>query len=202
MPKIYNMFLFQKNELLQDVHQYKVYKNGVQLTFKQVIEYWQNNSDFRQFYHTILAANDFDAYFWENPPINKQTLHQPYEFVLVNSRALSHIQASKQAFSRYFEDNKNEVVCFENLGKDALLIVPTPLDEKSAFSQISVFVRTAKNEQLQMFWQTVGQEIEKRVSNKNLWVSTSGLGVYWLHVRLDDSPKYYQYQPYKNRLHD
>ena len=32
----------------------------------------------------------------------------------------------------------------------------------------------------------------------HLWVSTSGLGVYWLHVRLDSYPKYYQHAPYKN----
>lgn len=31
----------------------------------------------------------------------------------------------------------------------------------------------------------------------NLWCSTSGLGVYWLHIRLDQYPKYYTYRPYK-----
>ena len=30
-----------------------------------------------------------------------------------------------------------------------------------------------------------------------VWTSTSGLGVYWLHVRLDSRPKYYQHQPFK-----
>ena len=31
-----------------------------------------------------------------------------------------------------------------------------------------------------------------------VWVSTAGAGVSWLHVRLDDRPKYYGYQPYRN----
>jgi hypothetical protein len=39
--------------------------------------------------------------------------------------------------------------------------------------------------------------MEKRLSASPVWLSTSGLGVYWLHVRLDTHPKYYQYQPYK-----
>ncbi|MDF9799652.1 hypothetical protein OKW21_004915 [Catalinimonas alkaloidigena] len=28
-------------------------------------------------------------------------------------------------------------------------------------------------------------------------MSTSGLGVYWLHIRLDSRPKYYQFDPYR-----
>lgn len=31
-----------------------------------------------------------------------------------------------------------------------------------------------------------------------LWVSTSGLGVPWLHVRLDDAPKYYTHRPFRD----
>lgn len=30
-----------------------------------------------------------------------------------------------------------------------------------------------------------------------IWLSTSGLGVYWLHVRLDTRPKYYNHDEYK-----
>ena len=29
------------------------------------------------------------------------------------------------------------------------------------------------------------------------WLSTAGMGVYWLHVRVDSRPKYYRYQGYK-----
>jgi hypothetical protein len=191
------MFQSLKIELLPSIHQYKVYQNNTQLTYQQVIELWQTDSDFRQFYNNILATSVFDAYFWESPPINNDTLHQPYEFVLVNSSALSRIQASKKAFSKYFHQHKNGVVCFENLGKDALLIVPSPLVGTPDFPHLSVFVRNASNEQLQTFWQTIGKQIEQRISDKHLWVSTSGLGVYWLHVRLDDRPKYYQHRLYK-----
>jgi len=29
-------------------------------------------------------------------------------------------------------------------------------------------------------------------------LSTAGMGVYWLHVRLDTRPKYYQHTPYRD----
>jgi len=30
------------------------------------------------------------------------------------------------------------------------------------------------------------------------WLSTSGLGIAWLHVRLDERPKYYTHAPYRS----
>ena len=35
-----------------------------------------------------------------------------------------------------------------------------------------------------------------RLGGKPVWLSTAGLGVGWLHVRLDDRPKYYRHAPY------
>jgi hypothetical protein len=110
---------------------------------------------------------------------------------------LSKVQASKKAFSKYFNEHKHGIVCFENLGKDALLIVPSPIVENLDFPHLSTFVRNATNSQLHAFWQIIGEQIEERLSDKKNWVSTSGLGIFWLHIRLDDRPKYYQYRPYK-----
>ena len=33
--------------------------------------------------------------------------------------------------------------------------------------------------------------------DQNVWLSTSGLGVVWVHVQLDSSPKYYQYASFR-----
>ena len=191
------MFTAKIIQLTNTTHQYQIYQNDATLTYTQVIELWQSNYGFRQFYNNILAESDFNAYFWENPPINNTTIHQPYEFVLVNSSALSRIQATPQAFSKYFDANKNGVVHFENLGKDALLVVPSAMAEAAAYPHLATFVRNTPKQQQQAFWQQVGEQIAHRISNKKIWVSTSGLGVYWLHVRLDDRPKYYQHRPYK-----
>jgi hypothetical protein len=29
-----------------------------------------------------------------------------------------------------------------------------------------------------------------------IWLSTAGMGVAWLHIRLDERPKYYSHKPY------
>lgn len=190
------MFKVKKTELTPTTHQYKIYKNDEQLTYSQVLQLWKTDFDFCLFYNNILTGSDFDAYFWENPPINKSIIHEPYEFVLVNSTTLSRIQPTPKAFSSYFNLNKNGVVHFENLGKDALLVVPSAMAKDTAYPHLAAFVRKAPIKQQQCFWQQVGEQITHRISNHNLWVSTSGLGVYWLHVRLDDRPKYYQYKKY------
>ncbi len=36
-----------------------------------------------------------------------------------------------------------------------------------------------------------------RLNSKPVWLSTAGAGVSWLHVRLDDKPKYYGHAPYR-----
>jgi len=46
---------------------------------------------------------------------------------------------------------------------------------------------------------STARAITARLSDRPLWVSTSGLGVAWLHVRLDARPKYYQYTPYREQ---
>jgi len=39
--------------------------------------------------------------------------------------------------------------------------------------------------------------MQKRINAKRVWLSTAGMGVSWLHVRLDDRPKYYGHRPYR-----
>jgi len=91
---------------------------------------------------------------------------------------------------------------FTNLGGDASLVAPKPLpDGKDAdlspFAHIAAFVRGATLEHTGIVWQMVTQEYLARLSSgKTAWLSTSGLGVYWLHFRIDARPKYYQYKPF------
>ena len=41
------------------------------------------------------------------------------------------------------------------------------------------------------------QAMVQRVGIKPVWLSTAGAGVSWLHVGLDDRPKYYGFGPYR-----
>ncbi|MEM8892222.1 MAG: hypothetical protein AAGD28_29855, partial [Bacteroidota bacterium] len=119
----------------------------------------------------------------------------PYEFVLVNSPSLARVSADRNSFAAKF--NEASVVSFKNLGRDASLIVPCPLDAVTDYPHLASFVRTAPEEQIHDFWKEVSMTYEADLGESPKWLSTSGLGVYWLHVRVDSRPKYYTYSPYR-----
>ena len=48
-----------------------------------------------------------------------------------------------------------------------------------------------------MCLELVGAAMQRRLGAKPVWLSTAGAGVSWLHVRLDDRPKYYGYAPFR-----
>jgi hypothetical protein len=102
-----------------------------------------------------------------------------------------------EAFAEHFRPDRS-VVTFDNLGGDAMLIAPCPGGERSNYSHLASFVATAPAPQQDALWQAVGRAMEKRIGARPLWVSTAGLGVAWLHVRLDDRPKYYRHAPYRH----
>jgi len=45
--------------------------------------------------------------------------------------------------------------------------------------------------------ESVAEAMTRRIGVKPVWLSTAGAGVSWLHVRLDDRPKYYGFGPYR-----
>lgn len=91
------------------------------------------------------------------------------------------------------------------------------------YSHLASFVQNAPYEQFTTVWKTIAHTYTNIImgtsssssssstfsnekdgtnksvvdKNKKIWFSTSGLGVYWLHFRFDNYPKYYTYQPYK-----
>ena len=48
------------------------------------------------------------------------------------------------------------------------------------------------------FWKRVALSAIKMLTNhKKVWISTHGMGVPYLHIRIDIKPKYYQTNKYK-----
>jgi hypothetical protein len=89
-------------------------------------------------------------------------------------------------------------VSFPNLGGDAFLVVPKQIFSLESYGHIAAFVRSAPAAQRQELFQTLGGAISDVLgeNDQRIWVSTSGLGVPWVHIRLDSYPKYYNHQPY------
>jgi hypothetical protein len=94
------------------------------------------------------------------------------------------------------------VIAFENLGRDAQLIVPYPILTQNVYAHFASFIRGAPENQKHDLFMVLANSLKSRIHQKPTWVSTSGLGVYWLHIRLDTSPKYYSYQPYRKFIEE
>ncbi len=168
------------------------------LSFGQVLDLWQNNKAFRGFFTDLLLSAPFDAYCWENRPVTSQTLGQTFEFALVAEPALANLQADPSPFNTHFASHPaEEVLTFSNLGGDAMLVVPAPKAAMEAYAHLAQFLKYAPREQVDAFWRVTGATMVGRVSAKPIWSSTAGLGVSWLHLRLDSRPKYYRHEPYR-----
>ncbi|CAA6801635.1 MAG: Unknown protein [uncultured Aureispira sp.] len=191
------MFQYIEKVLAKNTFQFQIKQADLLLTFEQVILLWKTSKDFRLFYTQMLREVPFAAFFWENQAITNATLQQNYTFVIVGTTAFNGKKPNPKPFQAYFLAQK-EIVCFPNLDKTARLIVPSPNSVKETYTHLGNFIRNAPYRQIDAFWEQIGLEMEQGISEQPLWLSTSGLGVYWLHARLDQRPKYYTHAPYKN----
>jgi hypothetical protein len=190
------MFKIKEEEIGKGITKYKVNKNTEFISFRNWIDYMKESTEFIEFYIEILMNSKYEGYFWEVKPINKNKLDENFEFVLIESNSLKRIVADDSSFKKYFKEGE-DVVTFPNLGGDAQLIVPTQIRESSNYNHLASFMRKAPKSQAVNFWTKVAEEYDKLMENRTKWLSTAGLGVYWLHVRIDSRPKYYRFAPYR-----
>jgi hypothetical protein len=166
-------------------------------TCADVLRSWQGDAAFRSLFNALLANAPYSAFRWETPPVTAATVARPFEFVLLDSPGLAR-RPDQDAFAAHFGGSpEGGVVEFPNLGGDAVLVVPCPRAAPSAYGHLAAFVRHAPDSQRHALWQTVGDAMARRLGAKPLWLSTAGAGVSWLHVRLDDRPKYFGFGPYR-----
>ncbi len=179
-------------------YEYALERHGKPITYADAISLWQIDIEFRTKFIRILENIPFTAYRWETPPVSTRQLNRTFQFALTDAPELVR-RPDRTTFAEHFSraDHKG-VVVFDNLGKDAVLVVPTPLTEKASYEHLAAFIRSAPEPQKHSLWRTVGQTLETLLSIRPRWVSTAGDGVAWLHIRLDTRPKFYRYSPYRN----
>ncbi len=111
---------------------------------------------------------------------------------------LAKLHPDPQPFQSHFEARPDEeIVIFPNLGGDAVLLVPRPLGPPEAYAHLAVFVRRAPPLQVQRLWSAIGRTVRENLCEQPRWLSSAGMGVPWVHVRIDSHPKYYRFDPYK-----
>ena len=177
----------------------RIERDSTWLTWCEVIRLWRTSLAFTEWFSRLLAQAPFDALFWETPPLTESRLGDAFEYVTVNSLELAGVEADPRAFASFF-DPALDVVEFGNLGGDAHLIAPCPRGRDQNYAHLAAFVRCATESQNHALWCRLAEAIEKRLSERPIWCSTSGLGVYWLHLRIDSRPKYYTYRPYRDDI--
>jgi hypothetical protein len=179
----------------RDTVHWRVLADGAQMTFSAIVAGWAADMAFRSFWQTSLRNVPFGAYCWECPAVTQATMSRPFECVFVSSPLLARKPPDSGAFAEHFRPGRS-VVTFDNLGGDAILVAPCPRGEYGNFVHLAGFTATASAERQDALWQAVGEAMATRVGARAVWLSTAGLGVGWLHVRLDDWPKYYRHAPY------
>lgn len=176
----------------------EIFKGGAQLSFSEFFTLLEKSEDFAHWYSELVASREFDAFVWELPPLTTETIGRGAEFVVKDSVALSQRRSDLTPFQSHFSAKpSSDVIEFPNLGGDAILIVPTPIGSVDSYPHLAAFLRTAQRSQVISLWQVAARALLKNLGPAPRWLSTAGLGVSWLHLRLDTRPKYYSYSPYK-----
>ena len=168
---------------------------GEALSFAAVLERWRDDPEFTDGFCRVIADCAYAAVFFETPAMTADGLGRAFEFVLLDAPSLARVRADARAFARHLRD-ADEVASFANLGGDAVLVAPC--DRGADCAHLASFTRSAGVGQQRALWRAVAEAYAEALgSGTRRWLSTSGLGVYWLHVRVDVRPKYYSYAPYR-----
>jgi len=176
---------------------FEIRSDGERISFRRLFELLEREPAFASWYTGLLSASDADAFFWEHPALTAERLGHAAEFVLIDAPSLARVSPDPEPFRQKFELHlEGDVITFPNLGGDAILVVPRPLGSADAYAHLAAFVRSGPTEQVRSFWQRTGRLVLESMGAEPRWVSTAGMGVSWLHVRIDERPKYYRHAAY------
>lgn len=182
---------------LASASKYRLFDDETPLPFRELIRLLEHDDEFAAWYTRLLADADFEAFYWEHPPLTLESVERDTEFVLLNAPALATLQAEPAPFQSLFDKECDEdVIVFPNLGGDAMLIVPCPVAATEGYPHLAAFLRSAPTDQVRSLWRNTAKTVYKNITPAPRWLSTAGLGVAWMHVRLDTRPKYYRHVPY------
>ena len=159
------------------------------MLWSEVLTNWKNGIPFT--YPENLKNGE--KFHWNTSPLTK-TMDTTYLENFMENKALPKRQ-NKNAFKENIEkaekNGKLYATSFPNLSGDTILVVPMPKNKKS-YATLKDFVDNAPAKQQQELWKLVAREAKKRVKKfGKVWISTHGLGVPYLHVRICNQPKYY-----------
>lgn len=176
---------------------YRLSEGWRPLTYRRALELLGTEQAFGDYLTRLLAGSEYRAFRWETPPIARDTVERPFEFVLVSDPLLD-MDPEPDVFGPYFAGAHADVtvLAVPNLTHTATMVVPRPIADHGAYVHIAAFVRRAPPAQVAALWRCVAAAATVQLTAAPIWISTAGGGVAWLHVRIDETPKYYAFRPY------
>ena len=198
------MWILDTEEVAPRACRFRIRADRSPLSFRDLFDLLEHDAAFGAWYTKVLADCTYPAFFWEHPPLSISSFDREAEFVLTESAALRGVQPDPTPFASHFghlgRSAQTEVVVFPNLGGDAQLVVPCPLGPFEAYADLARFVRLAPRSQVHALWRQASYVVTRTLGATPQWLSTAGLGVSWLHLRVDTRPKYYRYKPYQKPM--
>ncbi len=157
--------------------------------------FWNNvacNKEFRQSFITLLLQNsdNYEAFFLEFEKFDTCN-SVAFRIIDATSKFKNVVQSSKE-FKKHFQATNKSVISFPNLSGDTVLVVPTPISDTENVAHLRSWLDTASKSRIDIVFQYLAEKVlEEAQNNPSIYVSTHGLGVYWLHFRICSTPKYY-----------
>ena len=173
-----------------------VLRDGERCRHRSWIEALRDDAGARRVLTEALRAAPFRACLWETPALLPDDDGSEAEMVVTESTALSRSRSDPSSFAEAFR-SRCTIATFANLRGDAVLVAPHP-EHAPDSAHLAAFVRSASDDVVDALWIAVADAVSTWLAARGrpVWVSTSGLAVPWLHVRLDSVPKYYSHRPY------
>lgn len=154
------------------------------MLWSEVLNNWKNGVIFK--YPKELK----DQFEW-NTSVLKNSGQVEYKESFKTNDKLPKNQNTTE-FKEYIKKSTNNyVTTFQNLSKDAILVIPMPVNDKN-YATLKDFIDNAPEIQQQEFWKEIAKVAKQFIDKKiNIWISVSGLSVPYTHVRISIKPKYY-----------
>lgn len=135
----------------------------------------------------------FKTFFWECSPVSASNA-QSDAFVYVILRTSIPLTQDFTAFQEHHPPtSRREIISFDSKSGGTILVVPTPSYQRNQrqMSSLGPYLRDPQNTPIRLFQHVAKIILHTLATTKNMiWLNTHGLGVPWLHIRIDFFPKY------------
>ncbi|MEM7670352.1 MAG: toll/interleukin-1 receptor domain-containing protein, partial [Pseudomonadota bacterium] len=151
---------------------YRFRDRGRFLTWREILDLWRGSPEFCDFFMAVQRTCGFGSFVWEAAPLDDASLGRVYEQAIINVPRPTR-EPDRQTFAGYFDADgaADGIVAFDNLGGDAVLVVPSPIRSDADYGGLAEFLREAPIAQQHALWRELSRHAARRISPDPLWIS-------------------------------